>query len=311
MPPAFSVIIPVYNRAHLVGDCLSSILSQTEEDFEIILVDNRSTDDLAGALRGFQDARIRLIQCHTPGVAAARNAGISAAQGRYVSFLDSDDVWRRDVLEQAKIHMEKGVAAVYLRPVKFKHPQTPDWTRFPQGHKAVRTFEDIGGSIPAGVFGTGTMCGVRKDIVSGGEGFDEELSVGEDIDWALRHVDCGPVVLLEDEPRLAYRVHETNTGRDRTAYVSGNLKILRKAQSGTYHLANRQAVRGLVIHLLVESLFVTAKSWGIKAAMSYYPSVLRLAFAWREPRMALFPRQIPALLKIWLEKRREQRPPPT
>lgn len=93
-----SVVIPAYNRARTIGKAINSVLDQTLPVCEIIVVDDGSTDDLAGALAPYGD-QISLIR-HTDnqGAAAARNTGVAAAQGNYIAFLDSDDHWTPDKL---------------------------------------------------------------------------------------------------------------------------------------------------------------------------------------------------------------------
>lgn len=94
--PAVSVIIPTYNRAHLIGRAIQSVLDQTYEDYEIIVVDDRSTDNTEEVINEFRkkDERIRYIRHEkNKGGSAARNTGIKAAQGVYIAFHDSDDEW--------------------------------------------------------------------------------------------------------------------------------------------------------------------------------------------------------------------------
>jgi len=89
-----SVIIPTYNRAHLVGRAIRSVLNQTYQDFEIIVVDDCSTDNTEEIVKGFNDHRIRYMRHdRNRGGSAARNTGIKASQGKYIAFLDSDDEW--------------------------------------------------------------------------------------------------------------------------------------------------------------------------------------------------------------------------
>jgi glycosyltransferase involved in cell wall biosynthesis len=94
------VIIPTFNRGYIVGEALTSVLSQTYDDFEVLVVDDGSTDDTAGIVKGLSDSRIRYIRLEkNVGVAAATNKGLREANGEFISFLDSDDLWKPNKLE--------------------------------------------------------------------------------------------------------------------------------------------------------------------------------------------------------------------
>ena len=100
--PTVSVIIPTYNRAYLLGRAIKSVLNQTYQDFEIIVIDDNSTDNTEKVIKEFQekDKRVRYIQHKkNKGASATRNTGIKNAKGIYISFLDSDDEWLKNKLE--------------------------------------------------------------------------------------------------------------------------------------------------------------------------------------------------------------------
>jgi glycosyltransferase involved in cell wall biosynthesis len=99
--PYVSVIIPTYNRALLLGRAIQSILNQTYQNFEIIVVDDCSSDDTEKVINGFYDKRMRYIRHEErKGANAARNTGIKSATGRYIAFQDSDDEWLPEKLEK-------------------------------------------------------------------------------------------------------------------------------------------------------------------------------------------------------------------
>jgi glycosyltransferase involved in cell wall biosynthesis len=99
--PFFSVVIPTYNRAQSIREALDSVLGQTFGDFEVIVVDDGSTDDTAGVVRRVTDPRIRYYYKANGERAAARNYGVAQARGMYVNFLDSDDVFYPNHLQAA------------------------------------------------------------------------------------------------------------------------------------------------------------------------------------------------------------------
>lgn len=130
MTPFFSVVIPVYDRARTIGTALKSVLSQTEQDFEIIVVDDGSHDDPESVVRAFSDPRLLFVRQENGGGGAARNRGIDLARGRFVAFLDSDDTFlphhltamrhlladTDDVAGYAPIVVDRGNRVSFVKP---------------------------------------------------------------------------------------------------------------------------------------------------------------------------------------------------
>lgn len=122
-PPTVSVVIPLYNKGKYIGRAMSSVLMQTRQPFEIIVVDDGSTDDGPEKVQAFSDQRIRLFRQENKGPGAARNAGLARAKGKYVAFLDADDEWLPSFLETGVAFLEDGtakIAAVWTG--YYKHP---------------------------------------------------------------------------------------------------------------------------------------------------------------------------------------------
>ena len=101
--PKVSVIIPTYNSSSTIGETLQSVFKQTYSDFEILLINDGSTDDLMEVLKNFKDSRLQILHYENGGLTAARNRGIDRASGDYLIFLDADDLWSSDKL---KSHVE-------------------------------------------------------------------------------------------------------------------------------------------------------------------------------------------------------------
>jgi glycosyltransferase involved in cell wall biosynthesis len=116
--PTVSVVIPTYNRDAVVTRAIDSVLTQTYDDFEVVVVDDCSTDDTRAVVEEYDDARIRYIRHdENQGACAARNTGIEHSDGRYVAFLDSDDEWDETKLAKQVKCMERApesVGVVYI-----------------------------------------------------------------------------------------------------------------------------------------------------------------------------------------------------
>lgn len=95
----FTVVIPLYNKRNSLKECIKSVLNQTYKDFELLIVDDGSTDGSADVVREFDDSRIRLIEKENGGVSSARNTGVRLAKNTWIAFLDGDDVWAEWHLE--------------------------------------------------------------------------------------------------------------------------------------------------------------------------------------------------------------------
>lgn len=106
--PLFSIIIPTYNRANEIGRCLSSVVNQTYKQWEAIVIDNYSEDNTEEIVNGFNDNRIHYFKNHNYGIiSVSRNFGLDRAKGDWICFLDSDDSWRTDKLEQILPYLDR------------------------------------------------------------------------------------------------------------------------------------------------------------------------------------------------------------
>lgn len=114
LTPAVSIIIPTYNRAKLISKALQSIIDQTYVNWEVIVIDNHSTDYTDKIFKNFKDPRIKYLKIHNHGVIAkSRNLGIKTAKGEWIAFLDSDDWWTKDKLEVCFDNIDDKVDFIY------------------------------------------------------------------------------------------------------------------------------------------------------------------------------------------------------
>ena len=178
-PDTFSVVIPLYNKSGEIERCLRSVLAQTYADFQVIVVDDGSSDDSADKVRGFDDPRIALILQSNGGVAAARNTGIAAA-GEWVAFLDADDSWSKDHLQNLASLREKFPTAQFLFTAYDVKRGTRQRTVKLSG-KAMHLVDYL--TIPDGMFVPSCMAITRSALDTVG-GYREMF--GEDVDITFR-----------------------------------------------------------------------------------------------------------------------------
>ncbi len=200
--PFFSIVIPTYNRAHTVGRALRSCVEQTIDDFEIIVVDDdKSNDDIAAALVPFQALPVRLVEKHKGKAAAARNAGIRLARGRYVAFLDADDEYlprklelcrnallqEPDLLLYSQNYVDRGVGRYWIKPARGLGTDENIFDYL---------FRDKGWIHPSSVV-------VRTELANQYP-FNEHISFGDDMQFAAEIWLAGTKIRMLDVPLTIY-----------------------------------------------------------------------------------------------------------
>lgn len=227
-PPIVSVIVPAYNAETFIAETLSSVQAQTFQDFEVIIVDDGSTDGTVEVVRSFckADHRFSLIQQQNAGVSTARNAAIQQARGEWLAFVDSDDVWLPEKLEhQLKLGAtDQNTNLIFTNHFRWDGnrdlcPAYKENENLPEGD-VTRLL------IAKCVFLPSTVIVRRRAVVEAGL-FNPKLRSGEDWDLWLRLAVLGLSVLGAREPLVRYRCWPGSlTSRRRFESLDANVHVL-------------------------------------------------------------------------------------
>ena len=205
--PKVSVIIATYNRASLLSRAVNSVLSQTYEDFELIVVDDCSKDSTLKVIRSFADPRIRAVQhARNMGQSRARNTGIGMARGEYLAFLDDDDEWVESKLMRQVRILDESESCVGLVYTWF------DIIEAPHGIRRIGGRSTISGDISKNLIGwdmpaSPSVYLIRAEAVRQIGGFDESLRMAEDRDFLLRISMQYNIAVVEDALMLMHKGH--------------------------------------------------------------------------------------------------------
>lgn len=217
-----SIIIPVLNRQDEIEECIRSVFAQSYENWELLIVDNGSTDrtlDICESLAA-QEPRIRLLSAPR-GVSLARNAGIDASQGKYLFFLDSDDVIHPSVLETLLVTMEETHAGLSgTTRVNIHQSQWADFASRPRTHKGIgktrfltneQALQEIFQyTTPLNIIG-GVM--MLRSLVENTR-FCPDLHIGEDFYFMYENLIKGPDVVFVESKWYFARIHDGNLSGD-------------------------------------------------------------------------------------------------
>ena len=199
--PKVSVVITTYNRAALLPRAIRSVLAQTYDDYELIIVDDCSTDDTPDVIRTFVDSRIRVVRhAENTGQSAAINTGIRIARGEYIAFLDDDDEWVESKLLRQVRTLDASSPRVGLVYTWFDHVDAPSGVRR-SGGRSVTTGDVSEDVLECRVPAPTSTYLVRTEAARGIGGFDEALKKATDLDFLARlsvqwHVDVVRDVLV-------------------------------------------------------------------------------------------------------------------
>jgi len=223
--PTFSIVIPSYNRSALLVEAVDSALSQTFKDFEVIVVDDGSTDDTRQAMAVYGD-RIRYIHQENGNMAAARNRGIAAARGEYVAFLDSDDLFEPECLQKVLevFHKYPDCGAVFGAEREFTHKDDPPGRLLTKRTPGI--YFDTAGLVSrdTGV-GSGRPPVIRRCHLERLGGYNLVIGGAEDCEMWIRY-SFDVTMMLLPEPYIRRRIHPGTRSTGRAKNARGWLHIL-------------------------------------------------------------------------------------
>lgn len=208
---AFSIVIPLYNKEYAITSTLASVMSQSFGDYEVIIIDDGSTDNSGAIVTAFQDSRIRYIRQENKGVSAARNAGISKANYPYVAFLDADDTWSADYLASVvRLIADFPGATLYGmgNDVQIGNTTIQRNYHLPEGFRG--TIDDyFTHALRSELFWTSAVVAPLSQLKKE-NGFLESLALGEDTDLWIRLALRGAVV-FDTAIKARYRLDPANS----------------------------------------------------------------------------------------------------
>ena len=226
--PTFSVIIPAYNAEATLAATVESVLNQSDPDFEVVIVDDGSTDGTLCAMldAGCRDMRVRVVSQPNAGVSATRNYGASLARGKFLAFLDADDQWKPNKLEtHRRLHESDKSAQASFAKVVFcadKPGSMPSGRSFSE----VSLASQLGAHCINDVVVENPVCTTSNFVISRSAflksgGFDETLRYAEDQELLARLVNQGVIIRGIDRILVKYRMSEDGLSSNFEAMLDG------------------------------------------------------------------------------------------
>lgn len=222
--PTVTVVIPTYNRANYLPRAIDSVLDQTFTDFEVIVVDGPSTDDTPDIVRGYEDDRLRYIRFEEKqGANAARNAGIRAAEGKFISFLDSDDAFHPRNLEVTTNRLQHAPPECAGVFTSFTYLEDGEIVNVSYATEGQVSYEELQEN-PVGGY---SAILLRADVFDKVGMLDERLVYCDDFDLYLRLLRRYTLIGI-DEILFDYSVHSERMSSEPERKLRGYEQLLEK-----------------------------------------------------------------------------------
>ncbi|WP_414622130.1 glycosyltransferase [Calothrix sp. CCY 0018] len=224
---SISVIVPVFNGEKTIEETINSILNQTFQNIEIIIINDGSTDATLETIKNISDSRIKVFSYPNAGLSASRNRGIDRAKGEYISFIDADDLWTPDKLElQWQALQSNQEAAVAYSWTDY----IDESSKFIKSGRRIKANGDVFSKLLITNFiengSNPLICKKALEIGS----FDESLPAAEDKDMWLRLAANYEFVCVE-KPQILYRISTTSMSTNLKRQEAASLKVIECAFS--------------------------------------------------------------------------------
>jgi len=274
--PLISIIMPAYNAERYIAESIGSVLSQTYQNWELIIVDDGSTDKTADVVlnRSSSDSRIKYIFEENKGVAAARNTGIKRSSGDLIAFLDSDDLWLEEKLElQVRIMEEVNADVVFSSGFMFDEEDTANETvtyptflgKFDPPDMFKLLLVEVANRIPA------LSVLMRRDVLCRTKLFDESAALyygSEDYDLWLSLAKHGAVFYGMTEKLVRYRVRANSLSRNKAEMMKAMVAVVEKHQHDpSLNRIERKRMYGIAYRALTSAFVAENRVAEAKASM--------------------------------------------
>ncbi|MEM8830638.1 MAG: glycosyltransferase family A protein [Cyanobacteria bacterium P01_G01_bin.19] len=285
--PQISIVIPAYNAAQTITETIESVQQQTVDDWELIVVNDGSTDNTLEVLQQIVELRLKIISAPNGGVSAARNLGMAQARGQYIAFLDADDLWVADKLELQLEALEQNPNAIVAYSwTCFMDEQQDGYVYHPSP-----PYQYAGDVYPQllqrDFIHSGSNTLVRKSALDRVGGFDSRCDICEDWDMWVRLAAIGGFVVVPQHQIMYRRAAGSSTSSVERMYEQTSYAIDKAFQAAPDHLQYIRRQTEANLHMYIASLYlqhgiesakVQKAAQHIRWSLQKYPLVLRQGY---------------------------------
>ncbi len=279
--PTISIIIPAYNAEHTIIETIQSVQKQTLSDFELIIINDGSTDQTLNLLNNIQDSRLKVFSYENGGVSVARNHGISQAKGEFIAFLDADDLWTPDKLELQLAALQQNPEAGVAYSWIYNMGEKGEF--FQVGHQVSFEGNVLAKLLIGNFLANGSNPLIRKQAIESVGKFDSTLTYGEDWEFYLRLAVHWSFVVVP-KPQILYR-QSSSAATTKVEVMEERLlllteKLFQSAPQELQYIKNQslattyQYLTGMYLARVNDISQVKQASQQLMMAIRLYPKIL-------------------------------------